>query len=363
MTELPRVFLVIPRYCMESPVLGTAALCNALVDVTDVSLVTLKPAASVGPFFSERVNRVDLSAYPGWYAKLRAYRAHLSEAAAKGRRPVSISLAFSGDLFNLMSGSTAVRIASLRNNPFMDYRFLFGRRGTIAAHLHVQALKRFDCVFSMSKSMDQLLADSGVKRVRRVGNFIDEARFERPSAPAPLAGRQIRLLCMGVLIARKRWDRAIRCVHELRAAGHDVVLDMVGAGPLMEQLRSLAREKGLTDEIVRFHGFRNDREVLLEQADVLLLPSESEGISRSVMEALYWGVPCVLRDVEAAGEIITDGVNGALFSSETDITAATLRAIAVRQASRAPNVSLLPDAFRQATCVAQVVDAIRQLSR
>lgn len=347
---------------MESPVLGTAALCNALVEVANVSLVTLKAPASIGPVFSERVNRIDLSVHPTWYAKLRAYRAQLSRAAT-GRRPVSVSLAFSGDLFNLMSGTVAVRIASLRNNPFMDYRLLFGRRGTIAAHLHMQALKRFDCVFSMSRSMDELLADNGVTRVRRVGNFIDESRFERPGAAVASAGRQIRLLCLGVLIARKRWDLAISCVKDLRALGHDVVLDLVGAGPLMEKLRSLAQEKGLADDIVRFHGFRSDREVLLEQADVLLQPSESEGISRSVMEALYWGVPCVLRDVEAAGEIITDGVNGALFSSETDLTAATLRAIAIRQSSRTPNVCLLPDAFRQVTCVARVVEAIRELSR
>ena len=51
----------------------------------------------------------------------------------------------------------------------------------------------------------------------------------------------------------------------------------------------------------------------------MVLPSFSEGVSRSALEALFLGVPCVLRDVDGASELIHDGINGYLFNENSEL--------------------------------------------
>ena len=60
----------------------------------------------------------------------------------------------------------------------------------------------------------------------------------------------------------------------------------------MEETRKLARALGVADR-VHFLGHRPDIPALVRASVAVLLPSEREGLPRSVMEALSLGVPVV----------------------------------------------------------------------
>ena len=57
---------------------------------------------------------------------------------------------------------------------------------------------------------------------------------------------------------------------------------------------------------------------VLSQSDLFILPSMSEGVSRAAMEALYIGIPTIMRDIDGNYELINNN-NGKLFSKDEDL--------------------------------------------
>lgn len=91
----------------------------------------------------------------------------------------------------------------------------------------------------------------------------------------------------------KGHDLLITALREVRAAGYDATLELVGAGKFHGHLRKLAATVGVAD-CVTFHGHIpspvNVRAVL-DGADIFVMPSRTEGIPRALIEAMARGVP------------------------------------------------------------------------
>ena len=92
---------------------------------------------------------------------------------------------------------------------------------------------------------------------------------------------------------------------------NDVVLAIVGSGPLEQELKARAGSLGL-DERVRWLGFRPDVGDFIAAADVLCLSSVWEAVALAAQEAVLLGVPVVSTDVGGMGELITNGRSGRL---------------------------------------------------
>lgn len=84
-----------------------------------------------------------------------------------------------------------------------------------------------------------------------------------------------------------------------------------GQGHLRAELEDRVRALGL-DDLVRFLGFHDDVPALLAAADVMVLPSEKEGIPRAVMEAMAARLPVVAADVRGTREVVVPGETGYL---------------------------------------------------
>ena len=85
----------------------------------------------------------------------------------------------------------------------------------------------------------------------------------------------------------------------------------VGDGPERASLESKARELGVADRIV-FLGERQDVPALLACADLFVLPSLSEGLPLSVLEAMAADVPVIATAIPGVDEVITHGRTGLL---------------------------------------------------
>jgi len=79
----------------------------------------------------------------------------------------------------------------------------------------------------------------------------------------------------------------------------------------VSELRELIKELRL-ETGVRLLGGKENVPALLALTTVFALPSESEGFSNALIEAMAAGLPCVATNVGGNGEAITDGVDGIL---------------------------------------------------
>ena len=79
------------------------------------------------------------------------------------------------------------------------------------------------------------------------------------------------------------------------AAPRQFKLKFFGAGPLENDLRDQAR--GIGDGLVEFCGEVQDLEEIYDNLDVIVVASESEGLSMVIIEAMARGLPAIATDV------------------------------------------------------------------
>ena len=87
--------------------------------------------------------------------------------------------------------------------------------------------------------------------------------------------------------------------------------DLEQGGAYERALRHRADELGVTDRVV-FAGYRDDAARVVAAADVLALPSWTEGLPLVVLEAMALGRPVVATTVGGTPELVSDGETGLL---------------------------------------------------
>ncbi len=104
--------------------------------------------------------------------------------------------------------------------------------------------------------------------------------------------------------------QGLRLAHEL---GVDVRLVVAGTGAEEPRLRRYAQALGIAARVC-FVGpvFGNDKVRLLSGADVMVLPSYSEGLPYALLESMAAGVPVIATPVGAIPDVVSDGIHGFL---------------------------------------------------
>lgn len=115
-----------------------------------------------------------------------------------------------------------------------------------------------------------------------------------------------RLLFVGRLVPYKGADMLLRALSVSTLNAKDFVLDIVGDGPELERLKDLSETLGLSSR-VNFAGWisQNETSKYYKNADVFCFPSVREFGGAVVMEAMAFGLPCVVVDNGGIGEYVT----------------------------------------------------------
>ena len=139
---------------------------------------------------------------------------------------------------------------------------------------------------------------------------------ELPPSALRAADQPLKIVYVGRLIARKRVDFLIKALSGL-SLSQDAHLFIAGDGKEQASLKGLVARLGL-EASVSFMGEITAAEVedLLKQADIFVLPSESEGMSNALLEAMAHGLPVIATDIPANLELISSGQNGLLFNGQ-----------------------------------------------
>jgi sugar transferase (PEP-CTERM/EpsH1 system associated) len=184
------------------------------------------------------------------------------------------------------------------------YRFV-ARQATMVAVSH--DLKRF------------LVERIGIPpgSIRVVHNGIDLSRYavhdENHVVRAELgisAGQRV-IGTVGNLFAVKGQTYLLRACKAVASAYPNCVLLVAGEGEQLGPLEKEAFDLGIAGD-VKFLGFRDDVPSLLQAMEVFVLPSLSEGLPLSILEALALQKPVVATNVGGIPEIVEDGATGYL---------------------------------------------------
>lgn len=187
-----------------------------------------------------------------------------------------------------------------------------------------------------------LVRDRDRGKLRVIHNGVDEPpprdeparvalRAELGAGPDTVLG-----LFVGQLEPRKAPLLAARAAARTHAQAPSFVLALAGDGPLAAELRALS------GDAVNPLGYRADVDALLGAADVFVQPSEREGMSLALLEAMAGGLAIVAADgpgnpeaVGDAGVLFTSGDEDALAEALVGLVADPARRESLGTAARA----------------------------
>lgn len=115
----------------------------------------------------------------------------------------------------------------------------------------------------------------------------------------------------------KGHDHLIRAWPDVIKAHPEAILEIVGRGALLPELKILASQIGV-ERSIRFHGFVPENELAdcYRRAAIFSLPSRGEGFGLVYIEAMRHGLPVVASRHDAGAEIVQDGITGLLADLE-----------------------------------------------
>jgi glycosyltransferase involved in cell wall biosynthesis len=170
-------------------------------------------------------------------------------------------------------------------------------------------------------------AGIGSDRLVVIRNAVDVDAFSQ-ATPVPLHSLDIpddsfMTLFVGRLEPQKSPDTLIELLdvlvrnwslyaHSSGIPFASVHLALAGEGPLREKLEADVAKREALRGLVHFLGQRSDIPGLLKTANVLVLPSEWEGMPNVILEAMAAGTPVIARDLPELRELIDDGRTGDL---------------------------------------------------
>ncbi len=213
------------------------------------------------------------------------------------------------------------------------------------------------------------------QRIAVVPNSVDIVRFQpgdKLAAKQKLGTPLDRplVLMLANLAEHKGQETTIRAVAELKTRGTPVSAWLAGV-EREPGSRYQAKLEALIDSLdlkqdVRLLGFRDDAPLLLQAADVMLLPSTKEGLPLTIVEAQAAKIPVIASPTAGVPEVIEEGVTGFLVAADDVRSYANRIEQVVKEPTRLQ--SLLENAYRQATtkynweeCRDQMCELYRQL--
>lgn len=177
-----------------------------------------------------------------------------------------------------------------------------------------------DYVICVSNKVRETLLGQGCpeSQCEVIHNWVDTERFskclDRPTVREQLNFPQdaFVMVLLGRIHRVKGHDFALEALAGLRSQGVDGRLLFLGEGSFRKEVEAMVGGLELTPH-VRFLGHHPNPEEVLPSADVLIMPSQKEGLPLALIEAMACGLAPVASRVGGIPEVIVPQENGLLF--------------------------------------------------
>jgi teichuronic acid biosynthesis glycosyltransferase TuaC len=249
-------------------------------------------------------------------------------------------------------GPAAMRVADALGLPFSAKA-----RGADISHFGhtpatrsqvIEAGKKAAGLLAVSEAMRGDMAVIGIDPAKVAVHYtgIDTARFhpgDRAAARAALGiDASPAILTVGALIERKGQALVIEALPALP----DVDYWLAGAGDEEGRYRALAQKLGVATRVHFMGPVANaDLPQLYRAADLVVMPSVSEGLANAWVEALACGTPIVISDAGGAAELVTSPIAGRIVERTPRAIAEAVQAVLANPPSPADVAASLGGRF------------------
>jgi glycosyltransferase involved in cell wall biosynthesis len=196
-------------------------------------------------------------------------------------------------------------------------------RYSLLGKILIWMLKKVDCFIATSEEIKEGLLKDGFDKdkIVKIPNFIDRSTFypsdeqSKAQIKNKLGLSNTRVVTFsGRLVERKGAEILLEAWSRLMRDHQDIVLLILGGGPLEKKLKQQSRILGI-EACVKFCGFVNNIRDYLAVTDVFVCPSFQEGFPNSVLESMACGLPVIGTKIGGVVDVIKDGENGLLVDA------------------------------------------------
>lgn len=163
--------------------------------------------------------------------------------------------------------------------------------------------------FFVSQHNLRLTEEQFGKRLPNAAVVFNPVKLSGSPLPYPRSSEQYRLACVGRLfLLDKGQDMLLRILAQEKWRSRPVIVSFVGKGPDEMGLKDMAALLEL--EQVEFIGQVEDIGQIWSSHHALVLPSRSEGLPLSMVEAMSVGRPVIITNAGGNAEMVEEGVTG-----------------------------------------------------
>jgi sugar transferase (PEP-CTERM/EpsH1 system associated) len=180
-----------------------------------------------------------------------------------------------------------------------------------------------DAVFTVTEELRAYHARQAwlpTKRIRVLPNGVDTARFVRRPGENQETRQRLGLGkaglvigAVGRLVSIKDHMTLLKAAEILISREMPVQVLLVGSGPELAKLEEFVAASSRLSGRVVFAGAVSDVAPLLNAVDIFVLPSLSEGMSNTLLEAMASSLPVVATRVGGNSELVEEDRSGWLF--------------------------------------------------
>ncbi|MFL4357993.1 glycosyltransferase family 4 protein [Streptococcus uberis] len=150
----------------------------------------------------------------------------------------------------------------------------------------------------------------GIDKIK-ISKIVKNNNREKVRKELGLDRRCVALVSIGELNKNKNNEVIIKSMFQMNNKHYDFKYFICGSGKSENKLKRLVNELGLTEK-VSFLGYKSNVIEILASCDIFLLPSYREGLSRSLMEAMAVGVPCIVSNIRGNRDLVINDQGGYL---------------------------------------------------
>lgn len=118
---------------------------------------------------------------------------------------------------------------------------------------------------------------------------------------------------VGRLVTRKKQEMLMEAFALIHNKFPEMRLMLIGRGPMELLLKAKANNLNISDKVI--FSWDNQAFGYYNLFDCFVLPSDQEGLSIALLEAMSFGLPCIVASTENSHEVISSGENGFIIKS------------------------------------------------
>jgi glycosyltransferase involved in cell wall biosynthesis len=223
------------------------------------------------------------------------------------------------------AGLPALFLKWLKHIPFVitehstpDVGFTKGEKSRpIFAHKYFKKLVWKHCyIGSVDSTISKLFLEKiGItSTLLIIPNVVKTDKYLLQKALHPSEHAKMIGLHISNLIERKNLNDVVRAVSRLSAIRNDFEIHILGTGGQEKQLMEQARELGILNRSIFFHGYVSEEQKLeyIAKSDFHILNSDEEGFSVVTAESLCYGIPVIITDCGGPEDFVSD-INGVII--------------------------------------------------